>query len=228
VSFNFENFRKILIFFAEKCREKLENSGEFSPVFFTKYFCEEGLLTDMQEVQHSSDCVCHVCTLKRNKEDEIAQWQFQREVDEEAEQEAAYHEHLAELRVRYGEDHVSPASSPLSPSGSEAQDEEVSDQVPRILVRAPAGKAPWVPRRREPSPEEDEEIIEHDRAYKANFRKRLACDEELVDEPDLAEYFAPFKMSKPQVIAMCRTYANHLAQQVRFSSGSKPRKYNKK
>lgn len=197
----------------------------FLPFFFYKYFCEEGLLTDMQEVQHSSDCVCHVCTLKRNKEDEIAQWQFQREVDEEAEQEAAYHEHLAELRVRYGEDHVSPASSPLEPS-SEEQDEEV--EVPRTLVRVPAGKAPWVPRRREPSPDVDEEIIEHDRAYKDNFRKRMACDEELQGEPDLAEYFAPFRMSKPQVIAMCRTYANHLAQQVRFHSGAKPRKYNKK
>lgn len=176
-------------------------------------------------INHPTGCACPSCTLEQTKAlTELSQWELQREVDREVEEEAEFNEHLAELRTRYAEEHLSAASSPLSPSSSEEQDDVV--EVPRPKVRVPAGKAPWVPRRREPS--EDDEIIEHHNAYQNNFRKRIACDEEYPEEPDLGGYFAPFKMSKPQVIAMCRTYANHLAQQVRFSSGAKPRKYNKK
>jgi len=41
----------------------------------------------------------------------------------------------------------------------------------------------------------------------------MAAEEE--DVPDLAEYFHQFGMTKKQQIAVCRTYANHLAAALR-------------
>lgn len=65
---------------------------------------------------------------------------------------------------------------------------------------------------------EDEEIIEHNNERKRTFVEALKCKEdyeEFFNEPDLAEYFSKFEMSNFQIIAMCRTYANYLAQKER-------------
>lgn len=63
----------------------------------------------------------------------------------------------------------------------------------------------------------DEEIIAHDKEYKADYAKRLRCEEEYENDqtPDLASYFATFNLPNFSVIAICRTYANYLAQQDR-------------
>lgn len=90
------------------------------------------------------------------------------------------------------------------------------------------GKAPMGPC----SEEEDDEIIAHDKGVKNDFRKRIACDEEYEEFdlsliPDLGTYFGPFGMSKASEIAMCRTYANHLAQQVKAEAALKRMKLSK-
>jgi len=109
---------------------------------------------------------------------------------------------------------------------------ENSDE-PKIF-RTPAGKCP-VPSSvnlyelsdddhdeedNEDGEQPDEEILEHDRGYKADYAKRLRCDEEydqelLANTPDLHSYFAKFGLPNFSVIAICRTYANYLAQQER-------------
>lgn len=49
------------------------------------------------------------------------------------------------------------------------------------------------------------------------------------DEPDLLSYLGQFELTKQQEIAICRTYANYLAQQLRASGAMKaPRKQQKK
>ncbi|AXH75937.1 MAG: hypothetical protein [Cressdnaviricota sp.] len=66
--------------------------------------------------------------------------------------------------------------------------------------------------------DEDKEIIEHNNERKRTFVEALKCKEdyeEFFNEPDLAEYFSKFEMSNFQIIAMCRTYANYLAQKER-------------
>jgi len=177
-------------------------------------------------LKHDVHCACHACTLERNKQNEVNQWLYRREVDREVEEESDLRQMQDQLLyMREGPDHQSAASSPLSSSEEEVPQDESSPEVPRTLVRL-GRKEP-----RGPVIEisDDEEIVEHHDAYQTNFRKRIACDEEYPQEPDLAEYFAPFKMDKTQVIAMCRTYANHLAQQVRFrSANKKTRRYIKK
>lgn len=63
-------------------------------------------------------------------------------------------------------------------------------------------------------PGNDEEIEEHQN----KFKRSLMCDEEYVHEvpgPDLMDYFGRFDISEQQEIAICRTYANYLAQKVR-------------
>lgn len=44
-------------------------------------------------------------------------------------------------------------------------------------------------------------------------RERLVENDD--DVPDLAEYLSSFDMTKKQQIAVCRTYANHLAAAIR-------------
>jgi len=97
---------------------------------------------------------------------------------------------------------------------------------PKIYV-GPAGKAPYslgsgLLSEEEEDEEEfpaDEEIIQTEKAYKEDYAKRLRCDEEYDEElsphPDLASYFAKFDLPNFSVIAICRTYANYLAQQER-------------
>lgn len=72
----------------------------------------------------------------------------------------------------------------------------------------------------------DEEIIEHDRKHKREFAQALRCDEEY--QPDLHGYFSQFPHVEDfTVIAMCRTYANYLAQKLRARSGPGPEKKSK-
>lgn len=95
---------------------------------------------------------------------------------------------------------------------------------PKIYVGA-AGKAPYslgsgLLSEEEDDDEEypaDEEIIENEKAYKEDYAKRLRTDEEYEQtiHPDLALYFAKFGLPNFSVIAICRTYANYLAQQER-------------
>lgn len=53
------------------------------------------------------------------------------------------------------------------------------------------------------------------------------CEEE-VEEPDLQYYFEQYELTKQQQIAMCRTYANYLAQQLRSSGKMKAARTHKK
>jgi len=93
-----------------------------------------------------------------------------------------------------------------------------------IISRGPAGKAPVSSAVDMYDLCGDEEIIENDNNYKREFQEAMQCDEDYVDlsapeqydEPDLESYFAPFNhLDDTQVIAICRTYANYLAQKVR-------------
>jgi len=104
---------------------------------------------------------------------------------------------------------------------------EDSDE-PKVYVGA-AGKAPYSlgsgllsddDEDIEEEEQPDEEILEHNKEYKAEYAKRLRCDEEYCDgfeahTPDLASYFQQFGLPNFSVIAICRTYANYLAQQER-------------
>lgn len=100
------------------------------------------------------------------------------------------------------------------------------------IYRTPAGKCPapssvdlynlsdHEEEIEEEEDEVDEEIMEHNEVYRKDYAKRLRCDEEYCDgyeahTPDLASYFAPFGLPNFSVIAICRTYANYLAQQER-------------
>jgi len=98
---------------------------------------------------------------------------------------------------------------------------------PKIYVGA-AGKAPYslgsgLLSDEDEDDEEypaDEEIVEHDKEYKAEYAKRLRCDEDYCEgftahTPDLAAYFKEFDLPNFSIIAICRTYANYLAQQER-------------
>jgi len=95
---------------------------------------------------------------------------------------------------------------------------------PKIYVGA-AGKAPYslgsgLLSEEEDDDEEypaDEEIVDASNAYKADYAKRLRCEEEYEQSitPDLASYFDKFNLPNFSVIAICRTYANYLAQQER-------------
>jgi len=61
----------------------------------------------------------------------------------------------------------------------------------------------------------DEEIMETDRKYKSGFKRSLRCKEHY-GEPDLTAYFAQWPdMEEFAQIAMCRTFANYLAQKMR-------------
>jgi len=135
----------------------------------------------------------------------------------------------------------SPASQLMYSSDSDIPQDE--DCVNPVEVWEGGSEGKWVPHpyvsQKAPmgpcSEEEgdfDEEIIAHDKGEKNNFRKRIACDEEYEEFdlsliPDLGTYFAPFGMSKPSEIAMCRTYANHLAQQVKAEAALKRMKLTK-
>lgn len=107
---------------------------------------------------------------------------------------------------------------------------EDSDE-PKIF-RTPAGKCPApssvdlynLSDHEEEIEDEDEqpewdEVMEHAKEYRKDYAKRLRCDEEYegsnAHTPDLASYFAQFELPNFSVIAICRTYANYLAQQER-------------
>lgn len=104
-----------------------------------------------------------------------------------------------------------------------------NEDAPRIYS-LPAGKAPASPSLNlydmdmdedmpdavEQELDGDEEILEHREEYAREFKRSLQCDEQYVSEcPDLNEYFSNFELDETQVIAMCRTYANYLAQRIR-------------
>lgn len=77
----------------------------------------------------------------------------------------------------------------------------------------------------EEEPEQDEEIMEHAGRYKREFSRSLLCTENYADfykEPDLRTYFSEFDLTPHQQIAMCRTYANYLTQQLRASGRMAP------
>lgn len=54
----------------------------------------------------------------------------------------------------------------------------------------------------------------HHPASKSAKRPRQEHDRD-EDVPDLADYLAGFRINKKQQIALCRTYANHLAAALR-------------
>lgn len=114
----------------------------------------------------------------------------------------------------------------------------VDEDDPKIFV-GPAGKAPYSLGSGLLSEEEeeeeypaDEEIVQAEKAYKADYAKRLRCDEEYCEgyeahTPDLASYFEQFGLPNFSVIAICRTYANYLAQQERTKLPSQLRNVKK-
>lgn len=77
-------------------------------------------------------------------------------------------------------------------------------------------------------PEEEEELFEEDEGdeeilqHQQGWKRSLRCEEKYEDfRPDLAVYFAEFGLTEQQQIAMCRTYANYLAQKVRAAMKEK-------
>lgn len=51
-------------------------------------------------------------------------------------------------------------------------------------------------------------------------RAALPLEEEERDVPDLADYLGSFNLLKKQQVAICRTYANHLAAALRAVEGN--------
>jgi len=86
----------------------------------------------------------------------------------------------------------------------------VHQNRPKVAVKRPRGYVL-------PEEEVDEEILENAREYKRGFAKSLICEEEVGDRgPDLQAYFAQWPgMSTFSQIAMCRTFANYKAQEMR-------------
>lgn len=72
--------------------------------------------------------------------------------------------------------------------------------------------------------DEQEEIpdeeLEEESAPITNKRNARFDYEEGEEEPDLAAYFEQFTMTEQQQIAICRTYANYLAQKLRSKFGT--------
>jgi len=97
--------------------------------------------------------------------------------------------------------------------------EELSDEPPRALKRQVGFKAPMSSLLIQE--EGDEEIMAHDRKTCAEFLASLICDEKYTAPravPNLAEYFTGFQLDLAQQVAICRTYANYLTQQLRASA----------
>jgi len=91
----------------------------------------------------------------------------------------------------------------------------VEDSDEPEITKWQGGKAP-MPSVNQYDLMDDEEILDNDVLYKSDFKRALRCDEQYVEAgPDLNEYFAKFDLTEFQVIAMCRTYANYLAQKAR-------------
>lgn len=121
-----------------------------------------------------------------------------------------------------------PASQPLSSSGEEQDDEEddvvESNDPPavtrrRIAVKRPASSSN-VRRMLDLEAEEDgsdldQEIGKHHRKYLKEFAHALLCKEAYEGKPDLETYFCHFDIADHVKIALCRTYANYLAQKIR-------------
>lgn len=98
----------------------------------------------------------------------------------------------------------------------------VDDEDNPSIWQTPAGKRPislaqeLVEEDEGAEVNEEDEIIEHERKFKRAFTDALKCDEDYNSiHPDLAQYFSEFALSEQQQIAMCRTYANYLAQRLR-------------
>lgn len=105
----------------------------------------------------------------------------------------------------------------------------VDDEDNPLIRRGAAGKAPahlsqYIDDEAEEFEEideddDEEEVLDlEDQAEKDLERKRDLArwkEEELEEGPDLGEYFAEFDLTEQQQIAMCRTYANYLAQRCR-------------
>lgn len=56
------------------------------------------------------------------------------------------------------------------------------------------------------------------------FEQSMKCDEHydaFYEEPDLRSYFSQFSMTEASQIALCRTWANYLAQKTRVKSSKK-------
>lgn len=102
-----------------------------------------------------------------------------------------------------------------------------------VIVHTAAGKAPYTQGyesvlgsdddegAEDVDEDADPEILENHKEYAADFLKRMRCEEGIEpEEPDLQEYFAQWDLDETQVIAICRTYANYLAQRVRSRWGN--------
>jgi len=66
----------------------------------------------------------------------------------------------------------------------------------------------------ERSDDEQPIFVGYNPAIKSAKRPREERDGD-EDVPDLSEYLAGFRINKKQQIALCRTYANHLAAALR-------------
>lgn len=68
--------------------------------------------------------------------------------------------------------------------------------------------------------EADPEILSAHERYRHGFQQQLMCPEEydaFYEEPDLRSYFSQFNLTDQAVIALCRTYANYMAQKTRLA-----------
>lgn len=115
----------------------------------------------------------------------------------------------------------------------------VDDEDNPLIRRGPAGKAPahlsqFVDDEAEEFEEIDEDdedgleelVMESERYGERDLeRKRELArwrDNSVEEGPDLGEYFAEFDLTEQQQIAMCRTYANYLAQRCRARAKTPP------
>ena len=109
--------------------------------------------------------------------------------------------------------------NPLQRSYARTHIDLVEDEDDPKIWTTPAGKRPVSLAQEledEVEEEEEDELAAAGHLYAAKFRESLKCEEDYESfHPDLTAYFAQFDISDQQQIAMCRTYANYLAQRLR-------------
>lgn len=134
---------------------------------------------------------------------------------------------LQQLNMSIDEDHCGECGNDPCNCGELAQDEEI--------VESPPWDNKGSQRKRtiiDLEEDSDEPKIYAGAAGKAPAHLSQSVDwygVETGDEPDLLSYFEQFGLTKQQEIAICRTYANYLAQQLRATGAMKAaRKQQKK
>lgn len=73
---------------------------------------------------------------------------------------------------------------------------------------------------------ENGELLQRGKRVRA-FQQSQLCDEQydaFYEEPDLRSYFAQFQLSEQSQIALCRTFANYLAQKTRVAKNFNKKK----